>query len=66
MDYQNSTMKDMLEDSRRHEKAIGKSRTPEASRGGQAAPGRQADRPLAMGPTCHLLQLSSTDLEDQS
>jgi hypothetical protein len=66
MDYQNSTMKDTLEDSRRHENAVGESGTLEASRGGQAAPGPQADRPLAVGPTCHLLRASSTDLEDQS
>jgi hypothetical protein len=66
MDYQNSTMKDMLEDSRRHKKAVGKSGTPEASRGGRAAPGPQVDRPLAVGPTYHLLQACSIDLEDQS
>jgi hypothetical protein len=38
-DYQNSITKDTLEDSRRHEKAVGESGTPEASRGGRAAPG---------------------------
>jgi hypothetical protein len=59
-------MKDTLEDSRRHEKAVGESRTPEASGGGQAAPGPQADRPLTVGPIYHLLRASSTDLEDQS
>jgi hypothetical protein len=66
MDYWNSTAKDTLEDSRRHEKAVGESGTLEASRGGQAAPGPQANRPLAMGPTCHLLRAFFTDLEDQS
>jgi hypothetical protein len=45
----------MLEDYRRHEKAVGKSGTPEASRRGQAALGPKVARPLAMGPTCHLL-----------
>jgi hypothetical protein len=55
MDYQNSTVKDMLEDSRRHEKAVGESRTPEASRGGRAEPGPQGDWPLDVGPTNHLL-----------
>jgi hypothetical protein len=39
MDYQNSTTKDTLEDSRRHEKAVGKSGTLEASRGGWVALG---------------------------
>jgi hypothetical protein len=39
MDYQNSTAKDTLEDYTRHEKAVGERRTPEASRGGRAAPG---------------------------
>jgi hypothetical protein len=66
MDYQNSTAKDMLEDSRRHEKVVGESETPEAFGGGRAAPGPQADQPLAVGPTCHLLWASSIDLEDQS
>jgi hypothetical protein len=45
----------MLEDSRRHEKAVGESGTLEASRGGRMAPGPQADRPLDVGPTYHLL-----------
>jgi hypothetical protein len=39
MDYRNSTAKDTLEDSRRHENAVGESGTPEASGGGRAAPG---------------------------
>jgi hypothetical protein len=65
-DYRNSTTKDMLEHSRRHEKAVGKSGTPKASGGGRVAPGPQGDRPLAVGPTYHLLRASSTDLEDQS
>jgi hypothetical protein len=65
-DYQNFTTKDTLEYFRRHEKVVGESGTLEASRGGWAAPGPQANRPLAMGPTCHLLRASSTDLEDQS
>jgi hypothetical protein len=39
-DYQNSTAKDTLEDSRRHEKAVYESETLEASGGGRAAPGR--------------------------
>jgi hypothetical protein len=42
-------MKDTLEDSRRHEKAVGKSGTLEASGGGRTALGPQADRPLAVG-----------------
>jgi hypothetical protein len=66
MNYRNSTVKATLEDSRRHEKVVGKSGTPEASGGGRAAPGLQADRPLVVGPTCHLLRASSIDLEDQS
>jgi hypothetical protein len=41
-DYHNSTTKDTLEDSRRYEKAVGESGTPEASGGGRAAPGRPA------------------------
>jgi hypothetical protein len=59
-------MKYTLEDSRRHEKAVGESGTLEASGGGRAAPGPQADWPLAVGPTYHLLRASFTDLKDQS
>jgi hypothetical protein len=66
MDYQNFMTKDTLEDSRRHEKAVGEGGTLEASRGGRVALGPQAKWPLAVGPTYHLLGASSTDLEDQS
>jgi hypothetical protein len=55
MDYQNSIVKDTLEDSRRHEKAVGESKTLEAFGGGWAALGPHAVQPLAMGPTYHLL-----------
>jgi hypothetical protein len=41
-DYRNSTAKDTLEDSRRPEKTVDESGTPEASGGGRAAPGRPA------------------------